>query len=96
VLEPFQCVYIHIKMNLESYYSLIRCINEENIEGKFVKEKDVKRWFAANLYGKVTKEKLDDKRAEEFNDNDMMSNTSFSYHPESIYEMQFFCTILVW
>ena len=69
-------------------------MHEEDFDGKYVPQREVKKWMMNVLPGKITKEKLDDMRQQEVNENDMMQNTSIIYHPESVSEMQFMCLIV--
>lgn len=68
-------------------------MHDEEFDGNYVREKEVKKWFLNCIEGKITKEKLDDMRQKEINENDMMQNTSIIYHPESVSEMQVICLI---
>jgi len=51
-----------------------------------VKEKDGLGWLERNLSGNITQTELYHQREEELNSLDMMQNTNFLYHPESLLE----------
>ena len=71
-------------------------MSDPSFDGKYVRESEVMVWMQKNVYGKITKEKLDNFRVSNLADDDMMMNTSFNYHPESVGEMQIIITALLW
>lgn len=53
---------IRMKMTKETYYGMLKVINEPDFDGKYVKESQAKKWMLRTLDGKITKEKLDKQR----------------------------------
>lgn len=96
VIEPIKNNPIRLRITKDSYYSLIRSLSDPSFDGKYVRESEVMVWMQKNVYGKITKEKLDNFRVSNLSDDDMMMNTSFNYHPESVGEMQIIITALLW
>ena len=55
-------------------------------EGKEVPKEEATEWILNNIVGKISKTDLDLERVKEINTLDMMSNSSFTYHTESLIE----------
>lgn len=58
-------------------------------------EDDSCAWVQRCISGNITKALLDKQRQKELNSLDLMQNTNFVYHPESLIEMQIICLLLV-
>lgn len=58
-IEPYMGINIRMKLSKESYYHMIQTMNEPDFDGKYVKERDAKKWMLRTLDGRITKEKLD-------------------------------------
>jgi hypothetical protein len=64
-------------------------------DGNWVSEEDATEWIEKYLCGKIDKAQLDDQRLKESLGLDMIQNTNFVYHPESLLETQVISLILV-
>jgi len=54
----------------------------------YLEPKQATGWMNRSLKGNITRAELDDARIKEINGMDMMQNSTISYHPESIMEIQ--------
>lgn len=64
---------------------------EEKEKHHFVEADEAIKWIERCIVGNITKEQLDKQRQKECNSLDIMQNTNFVYHPESLIEMQIMC-----
>ena len=67
----------------------------KKFDGIYVEEDDATEWIEKYLSGKIDKVQLDDQRLKESLGLDMLQNTNFVYHPESLLETQIFCLLFV-
>lgn len=66
------------------------------MEKKLVLPENAQHWIKTCFVGNISKADLDDERARETNQLDLIQNASILYHTESILEMQMGCLILCW
>ena len=67
----------------------------KKFDGIYVQEEDATKWIEKYLIGNIDKVQLDDQRLKESLGLDMLQNTNFVYHPESLLETQIFCLLFV-
>lgn len=76
------------------------CLTTEALENikakKEVTPEESQQWIKSNFVGNIAKADLDDERARETNQLDLIQNASILYHTESILEMQMACLVLCW
>ena len=65
-------------------------------DGVYIEEEDAVEWIKTYLEGNIDKVQLDDQRHQETIGLDMLQNTNFVYHPESLIEMQIVCLVLIY
>ena len=58
-VEPYLNLNIRVKLNQAMYYGLLLTMEDLEFDGRYVKERDAKRWLRRAVVGKITKEKLD-------------------------------------
>lgn len=58
----------------------------KKFDGIYVEEEDATEWIEKYLIGNIDKVQLDDQRLKESVGLDMLQNTNFVYHPESLLE----------
>lgn len=76
--------------------SLTKELFEDINNKRSVKPEDAQHWIKTCFVGCISKSDLDDERARETNQLDLIQNASILYHTESILEMQMGCLILCW
>ena len=86
---------LKIKITAEDYFKIYRKV-QENEKDKFIEESDSIGWLERCIVGNIKKIELDQERQNETNSLDMMSNTNFIYHPESLIEMQILCSMFIY
>ena len=59
-----------------------------------ITKEESRDWIKSCMVGNITKADLDDERARETNQLDLIQNASILYHTESILEMQIACLVL--
>lgn len=78
---------IKVKLTLEDFLDIKHKLEEDEKTRQFVSEDDSIHWLSRCIVGNITKMDLDKQRQIESNSLDLMQNTNFVYHPESLSEM---------
>lgn len=75
---------------------LAKKLEGAKFDGVWVEEEDATEWIEKYVVGNIDKKQLDDQRLRESLGLDMLQNTNFVYHPESLLETQIICLVIIY